>query len=109
MANYPRTIPDVISEMQSYTSAPASIADELAAAGLRSSPVDRIVETFDLLRSHVEPSPSGSEEELELLDAAGLALLAGCAELIVLHNFHGKQSEALGVRDSAIARLEALG
>lgn len=108
MANYPKDIPAVLAAMQSYATAPSSIAGDLGSAMLRASPVDRIVETFGLLAGVMNATPAEGEE-LEILDAAGLELLAGCAELLVLHNFHGKQSEALGVRDAAIARLEALG
>lgn len=108
MATYPKDIPAVLSAMQSYSAAPASIADAMFSAMTRPSPVDRIVETFGLLAGVMNATPAEGEE-LEILDADGLELLAGCAELLVLYNFHGKQSEALGVRDAAIARLEALG
>lgn len=106
MANYPKDIPAVLAAMQSYSTAPMGVASLLGAAMLRPSPVDRMVETFDLLKSYLAPGEGA--EEIELLDAEGLALLAGCAEQIVLGNFHQKQTEALGVRDAAIARLEAL-
>lgn len=77
---------------------PAGVADQMTAAKVPHSPVDKLVLAFEALRAHVET--------LEDLDA--IRILAGSAELIMLYNFHGKQSEALGVRDTAIARLEAL-
>lgn len=107
MADYPRDIPAVLAAMQSYSTAPSSIAGHLGTAMLRPSPVDRMVQTFDLLAGVMNATPEDGEE-LPVLDALGLRLLAGCAEQIMLQNFHGKQSEALGVRDAAIARLEAL-
>ena len=107
MATYPKDFPAILAAMQSYSTGPASIAEGLSAAMFRPSPVDRVVETFGLLAGVMNATPAEGEE-LEILDAAGLRLLAGCAEQIMLQNFHGRQAQALGVRDAAIARLEAL-
>ena len=72
----------------------ADAAEAFAAAQLRASPVDKIVGAFDALQGHVEA-----------LDAEGLAVLASCAQQIVLNGFHGKGAEALAIRDAAIAAM----
>lgn len=59
-------------------------------AQTRPSPVDKIVYAFDALKG-----------QIEALDAEGLAVLASCAEQIVINGFHSKGAEALPVRDAA--------
>ncbi len=101
MADYPNEPITVASAIQSYTPAgslPDGVEELMDAAALPTSPVDKIVRAFEALRAHVAA----------LDDPILVGILAGAAELIMLHNFHGKQSEALAVRDAAIARLEAL-
>ena len=105
MPTYPKDPLPVVTALQSYApSLPAldpevqdAVALAIADAVAKSSPVDKIVGAFEALRNHVAD-----------LDLEGAQILAGAAELIALHNFHGKNVEALGVRDAAIARLEAL-
>jgi len=105
MPDYPKDPMPVVTAMQSYTPSLPELSEEvlegvetaLAAAILQTSPVEKIVAAFNILGPHVA-----------VLDLEGAQILAGAAELITLHNFHGKNSEALGVRDAAIARLEAL-
>ena len=101
MPNYPNEPITIATAIQSFTPAgdlPEGVADAMAAAALPTSPVDKIVQAFEALRAHVAV----------LDDPILVGILAGAAELIMLYNFHGKQSEALAVRDAAIARLEAL-
>ena len=101
MPAYPNEPITVATAVQSYSPAgslPDGVAAAMVAAGLPTSPVDKIVQAFEALRAHVAV----------LEDEAAVGILAGAAELITLYNFHGKQSEALAVRDAAIARLEAL-
>lgn len=74
------------------------VGDALATAQGFASPVQQIVTTFDALSPHVAS-----------LDESGARLLAGCSHLIMTNAWHGKGGEASGVRDSAIARLVALG
>ena len=101
MPSYPNEPITVATAIQSYAPAgdlPEGVAAAMVAAGLPTSPVDKVVQTFACLREHVAA----------LEDPVLVGILAGAAELITLYNFHGKQSEALAVRDAAIARLEAL-
>lgn len=101
MPNYPNEPITIATAIQSFTPAgdlPEGVADAMAAAALPASPVDKMVHAFVALSGHVAA----------LEDPILVGILAGSAELITLHNFHGKQSEALGVRDAAVARLEAL-
>jgi hypothetical protein len=94
MPSYPTELLPTANGVQSYTTPPEDAATAFTAAQLKASPVDRIVGAFDALRPHVEA-----------LDADGLAVLASCAEQIVLNGFHGKGAEALTVRDAAIAAM----
>lgn len=94
MASYPTELIPTANGVTSYTTAPEEAAEALAAAQLRLSPVDKIVGAFDALAPHVD-----------VLDEDGLAVLASCAEQIVLNGFHGKAAEALAARDAAIARM----
>jgi hypothetical protein len=109
MPNFPTEIADVRSAMLQYqlpTSPPEGIEmegwhavnDVLVDAQGRASPVVQIVMTYDALAPHVAS-----------LDADGARLLAGCAHLIMANAWHGKGAEASGARDSAVARLIALG
>lgn len=91
---YPTELIPTANGVQSYTTPPTEAADAFAAAQMKASPVDRIVGAFDALREHVEA-----------LDAEGLAVLASCAQQIVINGFHGKGAEALTVRDAAIAAM----
>lgn len=106
MATYPRTIPDVRDALLPYElpAAPEEGEDPLAAARLaladaqgKASPVVACVLVFDALKGHVSD-----------LDEDGARLLAGCAHLIMTNAWHGKGDEASDVRDTALARLEAL-
>lgn len=105
MADYPKDPMPIVQEIQSYIPNLPALSEEdqdkvtaaIEATLSKTSPVVKIVEAFEALRPHVAD-----------LDLAGARILAGAAELIALHNFHGKNVEALGVRDAAIARLEAL-
>ena len=72
----------------------AALGEKLLAAHLRPSPVDKIVGTFDVLRTIIDH-----------LDEDGLNVLASCAEQITVNSWHGKAIEALAVRDAAIALL----
>lgn len=94
MSAYPTDLIPTANGVQSYTTPPEDAAEAFFSAQLKASPVDRIVGAFDALRGHVEA-----------LDAEGLAVLASCAQQIVLNGFHGKGEEALAVRDSAIAAM----
>jgi hypothetical protein len=106
MPTYPQEITSVRNALLPYVlpAAPAESEDPLAAARLalaeaqeKPSPVVQCVMVFDALKDHVET-----------LDTDGARLLAGCAHLIATNAWHGKGGEALGVRDSAVARLVAL-
>lgn len=102
--SYPKDMIPAASAAQSYVlparpeavpvEAWETVAARLAAAQAHPSPVVRIVETFDVLKARLAD-----------LDAAGVAVVAACAEQIVLNQFHGKAAEALPVRDAAIALL----
>ena len=94
MADYPTELIPTANGVMSYATAPEDAAEAFAAAQLRPSPVDKIVGAFDALKGHVEA-----------LDAEGLAVLASCAQQIVLNGFHGKGVEALAARDSALALM----
>lgn len=94
MPAYPTDLIPTANGVTSYTTPPAGAAAALAEAQAKASPVDRIVGAFDALKAHVAD-----------LDEDGLAVLASCAEQIVLNGFHGKGAEALPVRDAAIAAL----
>lgn len=114
MSAYARDLQGAVVALQSYVTAPPSLVAPINEAIAKPSPVDKIVGAYEALKGHMDGKevPTSDEEgaptELETLDASGYAVLAACAEQIVLHNFHMKASEALGVRDAAIARLEAL-
>lgn len=92
--SYPTELMPTANGVQSYTTAPTEAAEAFGVAQLQASPVDRIVGAFDALKDHVDD-----------LDAAGLAVLASCAQQIVLNGFHGKGAEALTIRDAAIAAM----
>lgn len=92
--SYPTELIPTANGVMSYTTPPEEAAEAFAAAQLRASPVDKIVGAFDALQGHVEA-----------LDAEGLAVLASCAQQIVLNGFHGKGAEALAIRDAAIAAM----
>ena len=94
MSGYPTDLIPTANGVTSYATPPAPAADAFLAAQLRPSPVDKIVGAFDALRPHVAT-----------LDADGLAVLASCAQQIVLNGFHGKGVEALAARDSALALM----
>lgn len=64
------------------------------AVQLRPSPVDKIVGAFEVLRLVVDD-----------LDEAGLAVLTSCCEQIMINGFHQKTTEAMTVRDAAIALM----
>jgi hypothetical protein len=91
---YPAELIPTANGVQSYMNPPEDAAEAFAAAQLKVSPVDRIVGAFNALRPHVAA-----------LDAEGLAVLASCAQQIVLNGFHGMGAEALTVRDAAIAEM----
>lgn len=111
MANYPNEPTTVATAIQVYTPAlptfDGSVEDRdaalealtsaMATAAGKASPVDKMIGAFALLRGYVGA-----------LDQAGLEILAGASELIMLHDFHGKKLEALIARDAARARLDAL-
>lgn len=94
MADYPTELIPTANGVMSYATPPDDAAEAFAAAQLRASPVDKIVGAFDALQGHVAA-----------LDAEGLAVLASCAQQIVLNGFHGKGAEALAIRDAAIAAM----
>lgn len=94
MPDFPTELIPTANGVQSYMTPPEAAAEAFAAAQAQVSPVVRIVGAFDALRGHVEA-----------LDAEGLAVLASCAQQIVLNGFHGKGAEALAVRDAAIAAM----
>lgn len=94
MPAYPTDLIPTANGVTSYATAPEDAAEAFAAAQLRPSPVDKIVGAFDALKDHAAA-----------LDSKGLAVLASCAEQIVINGFHGKGAEALGVRDAARSRL----
>jgi hypothetical protein len=104
MPAYPTGLMPVANAEQSYSlparpaeageSTWALIEQRFGDAKALISPADRVVGAFDALKDHAA-----------LLDAAGMGVLAGCAEQIVLNHFHGRASEALPVRDAAIALL----
>lgn len=75
-----------------------TVNDALVDAQGKASPVVQVVLTYDALKPHVES-----------LDREGARVLAGCAHQIMTNAWHNKGEEASGVRDSAIARLAALG
>lgn len=95
MPAYPTELIPTANGVTSYMGAPEEAAAAFAIAQGKASPVDKIVGAFDALKGHVEA-----------LDAEGLAVLASCAQQIVLNGFHQKQEEALGVRDAAVAAME---
>lgn len=92
--SYPTELIPTANGVQSYTTPPEDVADAYQAASMKASPVDRIVGAFDALK-----------DQIEALDAEGLAVLASCAQQIVINGFHGKGAEALTVRDAAIAAM----
>jgi len=92
--SYPTELIPTANGVQSYTTPPEDVAAAYEAASLKVSPVDRIVGAFDAL-----------QDQIEALDAEGLAVLASCAEQIVINGFHGKGAEALAIRDAAIAAM----
>lgn len=94
MAEYPTELIPTANGVLSYATPPEEAAEAFFAAVGRPSPVDKIVVAFDALKGHIEA-----------LDAKGLAVLASCAEQIVINGFHGKGAEALTVRDQAIAAM----
>lgn len=101
MPSYPNEPHTLALAIQTFTPAgdlPDGVADKMIAAAEPFSPITKLVLSFEALSAHVET----------LEDVEAIKILAGAAELITLHNFGGKQAEALGVRDAARARLEAL-
>lgn len=91
---YPTELIPTANAVQSYTTAPSSVADAFAAAQLKISPVDRIVAAYDTLKPVILD-----------LDTDGVEVLAACAEQIVLNGFHQKAAEALPIRDQCVALL----
>jgi hypothetical protein len=109
MPNFPTDIPAVRDAILVYElpeglptgateEARDQVVDALIEAQSAASPVNAVVKTFDVLAPLVAD-----------LDLAGARVLAGCAHLISANAWHQKGAEALGVRDSAVARLGALG
>lgn len=96
--SYPKDLIPTANGVNSYTTPPDGAAEAYYAAVAKPSPVDKIVGAFEALRGHVDA-----------LNADGLAVLASCAEQIVLNNFHGKAADALPVRDAAILAFDSLG
>lgn len=94
MPDYPKDLVPTANGATAYATPPEAAAEAYAAVYAKASPVDRIVTAFDALKNHVEA-----------LDAEGLAVLASCAQQIVLNGFHQKGEEALAVRDAAIAAM----
>lgn len=92
--SYPTDLIPTANGVTSYATPPEEAADAFAEAQTKVSPVDKIVAAFDALKGHVAA-----------LDAEGLAVLASCAQQIVLNGFHQKGAEALTVRDAAIAAM----
>ncbi len=107
MFTYPTDIVPTVNGVLSYVlpaepeggGADPWAAERVAFAKAQSLParVDRLVFAFDALKDRVSD-----------LDVAGLAVVASCAQQIVLHGFYMKQDEALPVRDAAIARGHVL-
>jgi len=95
MSDYPKELMPTADGASAYGTPPEAAAAAYAAVYAKASPVDRIVTAFDALKGHVEA-----------LDAEGLAVLASCAEQIVINGFHQKGAEALTVRDAAVAAMD---
>lgn len=104
----PTEIPDVRAALLAYELPPHpqgvivydwdKAADDLLAAQGKASIVSQVVDILGALKGQVAH-----------LDQAGAELLAGACYLIAAHAWHGMGVEALGVRDTALARLVALG
>lgn len=101
---YPTELMPTALGIQAYTlpAIPDGVSEEvwnevgarLLNAQLVVSPAMRIVDAFDALKDHVDK-----------LDADGLAVLASCAHQMLISQFGSRVTEALAVRDAAIAAM----